>query len=45
MKRTVKDLPPLEMVNVLRLSPGLLDSVSGEEILVVLQILPQKESQ
>lgn len=39
-------MPPLETVNSLRLSPGLQDSVSGEEILViVLHKLPQEGSQ
>ena len=41
-----KKMPPLETVNPVRLSPGLQDSVSGEEILViVLHKLPQEGSQ
>lgn len=41
-----KKIPPLETVNPLSLCPGLQDSVSGEEILViVLHKLPQEGSQ
>lgn len=41
-----KKMPPLETANPLSLSPGLQDSDSGEEIVViVLHKLPQEKSQ